>query len=121
MVVWGSWRSEELWYMPSLGRCSSTRWHVRADRVLELCLFVHGHSALKILSLYTVVCGLQLGVVLGVVLDLMLQPLNLSLCGPLFDPPLRSGGDYLGVFVEPSWSVCEAYVAVDISLVLELR
>jgi hypothetical protein len=72
---------------------------------------------LEILGLETVVCGFQL----GVVLDLLLQPLNLSLCGPLLDPPLRIGGDHLGVLVEPIWSISEAYVAVDISLVLELR
>ena len=116
-VNWCSRRSEELWHMPSSTRCSSTRWHVRADRVLELTLVVHVHSALKKLSLELVVYSLQL----GVVLYLLLQPLDLSLCGPLLYPPLRIGGDHPCVLVGPIWSISEAHVAVDISLVLELR
>lgn len=68
------------------------------------------------LSLHLVVRGL----LLGVVLDSLLQPLLLSLCGPAFEmimPILVVDG----IFVVPAWIVREVCVAVDLSLILKLR
>lgn len=95
---------------------SSLRWHIPADRVLEPSLVFHAHSVLDMLSLQLVVRGL----LLGVVLDSLLQPLLLSLCGPAFEMilpilPMDS------ILVVPAWIIREVCVAVDLSLVLELR
>lgn len=96
-----------------LTRCNRAHWSVRRDLVLELALVVHAHIVLQILSLSSVEGGLLLDVALGV----LQQALSLSLRAPLLVPKRPSGG----VPIEPTWSIREICVAVDISLVLELR
>ena len=81
---------------------------------LELSLVVHVHSVLKTLSLKSVVSDLLLNMALGIVQ----QTLSLSLCAPFLVPKWPSGP---GVPIEPAWSIRVVCVAVDISLVLELR
>jgi hypothetical protein len=100
-----------LWYM--LTRCNSLRWNVRVELVLELVLVDHAHIILQILSLYSVASGLLLDMALGIIQ----QALSLPPCAPLLVPKRPSGG----VRIEPAWSIREACVAVNISLVLGLR
>jgi hypothetical protein len=57
------------------------------------------------------------GLLLDVALGVLQQALSLSLRAPLLVPKRPSGG----VPIEPTWSIREICVAVDISLVLELR
>jgi hypothetical protein len=107
-----------------LASCSSSRWNIRADCILALHLVVdssgtgdreamprdYRHPSTKKLIMLTVEFSADLGV--------LLHPLDSSCPGVLFHPPVTS----CDIVVEPAtWSVRVAYVAVDISLVLQIH